>query len=508
MTSLESFINAYLASYSNIFFIRQFVVIICLFIFGAVISTALTDKDDPWQLRCVMAYPLGICAFAATAYAMIVIGIPYNRITVCSAVLIEAAVAVYFSRSSYLDILSKKKLIRAAICAAVVLVTAFIAVSGIAPVIISNDTMYFYRRYPDCIVYFEGLRDQFDFWMTDTGLGAVAVDTLPALFGFGESFGIREFFHLNFIAFFGMCVFEKSKQYLSGRNRVVAAVAITLVLVASTPFVILGHWALANMYFMELFLIAAYYTYMQDGKGIGASALLLVALALFRIEGTMFVVWLIICLAVYRDIGKKLAGFVLVPVIVLFGGYCIKIFTGFYLFDNIYLFLTPQKAVLLIGAIAFSAVYIAFVQPKLPKALSSKLSCIYIGAMILGNLVLLVYDSEHYIGNIKAFGSNLFRQSGWGMLPYFVISAIALFGAEFAVSYKNKKIMPDGSNSFNSVLTAGFILIVVAAAFGRGDILMEDVGDSGNRVLLQVTPLIVMTFGELGMNLVRIRDEM
>ncbi|MBQ8007178.1 MAG: hypothetical protein IJ245_06070 [Lachnospiraceae bacterium] len=93
------------------------------------------------------------------------------------------------------------------------------------------------------------------------------------------------------------------------------------------------------------------------------------------------------------------------------------------------------------------------------------------------------------------------------MLPYFVIATTVAFAAEYALIPGEKRESSRTSNAFNIVLTIGFILIVLAASFGRGDVLMEDVGDSGNRVLLQITPLIIMMFGELGMSLVKYWDE-
>ena len=57
--------------------------------------------------------------------------------------------------------------------------------------------------------------------------------------------------------------------------------------------------------------------------------------------------------------------------------------------------------------------------------------------------------------------------------------------------------MPSG---FGITLAVGFLLIVIGASFGRGDLLSEDVGDSGNRVLLQIVPLVVMAFSELFLN--------
>ena len=380
---------------------------------------------------------------------------------------------------------------------AFVLVFGAFATSGIMPVSISNDSMYFFRRYPDIIVYYGHLRDQFDFWLTDTGLGIVSVDTLPALFGFGESFGIREFFHINFIAFFGICAYERGSRRMEKKGAVVYALVLTAFLASATPFFILGHWALANMYFMEMFFIAAYTAIDSREGSMGVLPLLLCAVALFRIEGTLFVVWLVLCIALFTDLGRRLAAYVILPVTLLFAGYCLRIFVCFNVLDNIYLFLTPVKAVLLIAVLAFTGIFIAFVLPKLKERFSRFLPFAFIGALILGNLALFVYDRALYIGNLGAFSDNLFRQSGWGMLPYFVIGIIVLLIAEYIIRRIKGERWPAGDNAYNITLTVGFLLIVLAASFGRGDVLYENVGDSGNRVLLQITPLVVMTLGEL-----------
>jgi hypothetical protein len=117
-------------------------------------------------------------------------------------------------------------------------------------------------------------------------------------------------------------------------------------------------------------------------------------------------------------------------------------------------------------------------------------------------MLLLVASPSHYIGNLAAFRANLFRQSGWGMLPYFVIAMTALLAAETVILRRSKSAVEDTSDKFNITLTVGFILIVLAASFGRGDVLAEEVGDSGNRVMLQVVPLVVMTYAELFLRLI------
>ena len=508
MSPLYQFVTEYLADLSPVYYLRQYIVILVLFVFGALLTDVFVrDKKISWVKRSVLAYPLGISAFAVTAYAVLVLRIPYNTLSVSLILAAECAAAIFIivKRGAGNGILSYRKHMLTAAMAAAAL--AALATSGLFPVSISNDTMYYFKRYPDAIVYYRGLRDQFDFFLTDTGLGVVSIDTLPALFGFGETFGIREFFHMNFLLFFAAGAFERAKVRLSERSAYVFAVILTGVLAVSTPFVILGHWALANMYFMEMFFIAAYTALDHGGDAFAAAAVMITALGLFRIEGTVFVIWLVLCVSSYSNIGRKAAGYVILPMGILFSVYCLNVFIRFNVLDNMYLFLSPVKAVLIICMMAAAGIYLAFVRERLPEKIRLRLPLIYIAALAAGNAALFVYDSAHYTGNLAAFRDNLFRQSGWGMFPYFVIAAGVFLIAEYSVMYFGNGKRGQAPSGFGITMVAGFLLIVLAASFGRGDLLAEDVGDSGNRVLLQVTPLIVMTFGELFLGLMEKDDE-
>lgn len=498
MNPLEGFVTGYLMQNAPVYFARQLAVIVCIFVFGALLADALLSKDEKWARRCLVAFPAGLSAFAITGYAMLVLGIPYSRLTVCIAVALEAAAAIFVSYRRGVIFAQRAKIIHMLIALGAAVLLGAVATSGIAPVSVSNDTMYYFKRYPDSIVHYGMLRDQFDFFLTDTGLGAVVIDTLPPLFGFGESFGIREMFHLNFILFFGVCVYERAKEHAGVRGGVIAAVLISGVLTVSTPFFILGHWALANMYFMEMFFIAAYSAADYTDKGRGVTPLLLLALSFFRIEGTLFVVWLVICIAYYTGIGRKLAVSVMLPMAVMFGGYSVKIFTQFYVLDNIYTFLRPEKAAVLVGVIVIAGVYIMFIEPRIPEKFAGYLPVAYIGALALGNVLLFVMNRELYIGNLKAFYANLFRQSGWGMMPYFVIAMTLLLAAEYVIRrVRKEKSEVKAYDPFTMTLAVGFVLIVLAASYGRGDVLSEVVGDSGNRVLLQIVPVVTLLYGEM-----------
>ena len=173
MSSLEILITEYLSDRSGLYYIRQCLVIMALFVFGAILTDLMMPKEQSWIRRSVLAFPAGLSAFVITAYALLVAGIPYNTATVCITVIAETAVAVYLNRKSFAGDFCKaggKHMLTAAAAATVI---AVVACRGIAPVSISNDTLYYFKRYPDSIVFYGSLRDQFDCWLTDTGLGVV-----------------------------------------------------------------------------------------------------------------------------------------------------------------------------------------------------------------------------------------------------------------------------------------------------------------------------------------------
>ena len=98
MSGLETLVTEYLSSLSMTYFIRQCLVILALFVFGAVLTDLLLSKDAPRWTRFVLAYPAGIAAFVITTYVMLVAGIPYNTLSVSLIVIAETVAAVVINR--------------------------------------------------------------------------------------------------------------------------------------------------------------------------------------------------------------------------------------------------------------------------------------------------------------------------------------------------------------------------------------------------------------------------
>ena len=557
------------------FFIRQVAVIMVLFAIGLLIVCALagTFKESALKEpvlkksalkepafmgvsfghlagRFILSFPIGLSAFILAGYILLLLGIPYTALSVSVLMLLISAAAAYFSirKGTFCELFTKDALKWTILAIIAVIALACFAASGIMPLSISNDSMYYFHEYPKDIVYFGVLRDQFDTFLTDTGLGSVVIETLPFLFGFNESFGIREFMHINFLIYFvyrsyilifpvvcrhmlplqpfadditdntpGRTGFLGKDEKKASALTLAAAFILGVLLAAASPVWILGHWAMANMYFMEFFFMAALEAYYckRDGNAVLLVALLSVSCSLLRIEGGVFMLLLTVCFTFLDYSGKELALDILGPMLILTGGYGLKIFTS-YTIDNPYTFLTPAKSALEAAAMTALIIYVIFVKNHLSEHFKRLMPFALTAGLILLNLLLLVRNSSLYMANLRAFYGNLMGQSGWGMMPHFLMAALIVLAvlyirkiydksnkadsraADSAIdngAADNKKTS-DGTMSlalYLCILSAGFVLMTIAASYMRGDPLNVQVGDSGNRVLMQIAPLLVIT---------------
>lgn len=484
---MNELVNRVISSVSGRYFALQVLAIFVIWLVGMILCTALKSRR-----RYTLAFPMGLSVFAIEGFAILTIGLPYNAPVVLIVYLFTAIIPllILYRTGELGKEIQKIGIKRLLLALAVVVIIAAFACSGLIPLSLSNDSMYYFHEYPRDIVYYKGLRDQFDVFMTDTGLGSVIIDSIPHLFGFNETFGIREFMHMSFIAYFANLVYDYAMARMNRTAAKVTTVLAMLILATSTPVFILGHWAMANMYLMELFFIgAAEAAYCSNFTLVAVPT---VACALMRIEGPMYVLYLVLAISLLNHKSSDLVFKILLPIAALEGGYLFKIFSE-YVIDNPYTFMTPQKALIEIAAILAVAIYMLLIRERLPELISANLPGLFIAALVGGNLLLLLRNSELYMANLRAFSANLTRQSGWGMLPYLTASAVAIL---LVVNVFLKRIPTDKGVSdtlFFIVLTIGFALVAIALSWARGDALDEQVGDSGNRVLLQIAPLVIYT---------------
>lgn len=485
-----SVLNDITENYSMIFFVRQLITVLALYAVGffSVYCVAYSKK---WgtikRIYCfLLAFPVGIALYTISGLFLLITNIRYCAFTVIVLMVVEimAIFAVYrpagisdFSRNDLIGML-------------VVVVIATISVSGIISVGFSNDSMYYYYAYPHEIARSGFLNFKFDTFLTDAGQGTAVINSIPFLFGFNESFGIMNFFNINFLCFYTYAVFEQAIKLFNKKKALVFCILSLLVLSTTMPFVIISKWALANVFFMETMFIVLYLNYQFRNEGnniLVIRSILILTLSFLRIEGALFAGFVLLIYLMLDDAKKKDVIIPAIPVIIMQAGYFFRIYFTMDLLAT-YTFMSKGKAFIavafLVMAICYSLFYTdapvtEFFKNKL--TIFSPVPLTFVG-LILVNIVLFLYDRGLFISNVKTFFRNMLGNSGWGYFAGLIFILILL------VPKVNIK------DNYFDYFWAGFFLIAFAACFARGDELRVDLYDSGNRVLLQIVPFIIYGF--------------
>ncbi|MFT3982501.1 MAG: hypothetical protein QM697_01230 [Lachnospiraceae bacterium] len=491
---MNEWIAAYLTQFTGRFFLNQFFVVLAVYLAGLFLVACMRrGVRDFWTP--LLAYPVGIAVYVLAGFLLLVTGLPFRAGTVLL-LLLFAAVLLCFYKKPFQSLRTEfatwkeetngqlKRRCVPWLLAGALLLAAVLAVSGILSVSLSNDSMYYYSLYSRALVSYGTYRREFNVFLTDVGQGAALIGTFPYLFGFNEMFGIQQFFNLNFLCCFTYAVYEQTKAAGQKKAFVVALLSL-LVLLSAMPFLIVSKWAMANVYFMEYLFLCSYLAFRFQPKEEGCEeglllvqGILMAMLSTLRMEGGIFVLFAVLCISTLKYRNRELALCFLVPTACLQLLYGIRIFLTMDI-NAPYTFLTEKKAAVQLLGMAAVLLYLTLIRGRYFKTLQKHIEAVIMAGLLLVNAGLCVLDFTIYFGNLKAFGANLFHQSGWGLFPAFVIAMLLLLP---------KKGIPF---RYHDLLWTGYLLITLAVCWARDGILREGVGDSGNRVLLQIVPLVV-----------------
>ena len=148
--------------------------------------------------------------------------------------------------------------------------------------------------------------------------------------------------------------------------------------------------------------------------------------------------------------------------------------------DPLYSFLSIKTVLMMAGLIFLYFVYIIFVRERLDKGIVLLLLFI---ALLAGNLGLLAINHSRYIADIRAFILNIRLGNGWGIFVIVMAIYAVLFLAEL-IKLKGRDLSPE------LFLPAALVLTIFAVCFARGGVLAVRTSDSGNRVLMEIVPLL------------------
>ncbi len=490
--SLSVLIAQIEAQVSAAAFVRQALTILLLTVYGYVLISALCSAWS-FRRRILFSYPAGLSAFVFTAFLLVVCKIPYHTATVVTAdlaVLILVLVVVFLTKYQRdvrrFAILWDCRPLEA--LASIVLIDSAILLScsGILTVALSNDSMFNYTFYPNMIVHYGGLRSNFNTFLTDVGPGSAMIGTLPYLFGFREIFGLQHMLNLDFLAIFGVALYEKCGMEKK-RVKVLLSVLGVLLLSCATPYLLISKWILANDYFAVFMFLCVYLADFGSESGIGEEertdairllCLFLAVLSLLRIEGGVYVVLFVITSSV-RKIGRKQLAFgMLLPAMFLQTLYAFRIFVTMDIIAP-YRFLTEEKVILMLIGMAAALVYLLVIRDRFFTGMQKHFGLWIIVGLVAINLFLCVKEPAAYLENMNAFVQNILHEGGWGIFPA-TVAVLYLLSLNKAFRFH-----------FWDLMAFAYFFYALAVSFMREGGLQTGPGDSGNRVLLQAVPLLL-----------------
>ena len=485
-------IASYLNSMSVELFLRQVIVIACLFVLGLSLTGMRNDKRID-MLAVLTAFPVGLSIYSLLGLILLTVGIPFNVYSItggCAVIALIGLLVRVVNRGKNVSEASEAVNIKIVMTVSITMLCIIvISCSGLLSISVSNDSLYYYSMYPKAMVTYGELRKQFNVFLTDVGQCSALVGTLPFMYGFNESFGIQMFLNINTILLVAAALYEYALRRTDRRMAIVSAIAATLLLCVQQPYIVMNKWIMANGYFMNYMFICCYIAvrYASDissaskNEGIRrfvVTGILFAMLSQLRMEGCILALLIIVCISTLEYTNVQLfTGFVL-PIAAISIMYDIKIFMIMKI-DAPYTFLTRTKAMIQLAAIVVIAVYVLVIRGRLFMGIQKRLPAFTVIMLIAVNVVLFIYDRELYAINLKSFINNISNQSGWGIFPMLIIGLYAMC---FIASKR-------GSIGYSiwDMLFVTYVLAALAVSFAREDALVENLADSGNRVLLQVT---------------------
>lgn len=495
----KEYMELFLAELSKGFYIRQVLVIVGLFLLGFIcLQICGETMEQKWKY--LLAFPMGLALWCVICFLILTLGIPLSIISI-GIVMVFGMALLFWSGHQERKTKEKEgepigswKPFLVVFCG--VCVVACVATSGLLSFSVSNDTMYYYMYYPEVLVSKGAYVTSFDTFLSDVGPMAAIIGMLPTFFGFDQIYGIHQFFNINFIIIFAVVIYECARMKLSQKTSVVTAVIGAVILSVSTPYLVISKWILANAYIMYYSFILFYlaYKYSPTNDEIGKKRnwfpvvffVLIGMISMLRMEGCVVACFIVICMSTLHYSNKQLVYVAMLPTLLFPILYYIRYFL-FLKMSPLYSFLTWQKAVLIICAMLILLSYLLFIRGKRLKKLQSRMRLLLVLAMFLGNGILFLFAPSHYMVVIQAFCENTNGRQGWGytieliVICYLVTSLLSLILIGFRLQHRDI--------AYEDFIFVGFLFVLFAVSYARGGGLRYGIGDSGNRVLMQIIPI-------------------
>ena len=446
---------------------------VVLFFTGKNFVDIMLKQEKRW-VKLALAYPVGIFAWICTSIICLLVGIPYN-VYVLGTIFALGNIGLIISLQDSFDI---EALIREC---GLFLVLTIILSSGLAKNIVGNDTTFYNENYGYWLVEEGRLGGNLLVPMTATGLATPALCSYFKMWNVDNIYLAQNIFRCVFVLFF----YKAINMVCESKKKKVLAIIGTLLLVSSPAYSLVSSWIISNSFMMfEMFILAVFLNNLARGRKeyLWLTVMVTFVISFTRVEGAMIALFIIVC-ALVLNVPKKYINIIILPSIVgqmVYQLICLKFMKDV---PN-ELFVSKQSVIILIAFMVVVFVLVQVLDMKWASLIKNKLGYIIIAVGILGSVGLCLLDYEKYAYNLKIVLTNityLGKTGSWGMMPLLFVICVLLV------------IRNLNFEQYWDTMWIAYFVLILAICWSRESVLRVSIADSGNRILIQMVPIFIMT---------------
>jgi len=455
--------------------LRQIFIIIGLFIVGWLFLSFFVAEINKY-FKAFLAFPVALALWSVYSHIILLMRFKYNNF----------ALAIFFLvclvlPSAFLLYCKNKQLDYSHLfnCIIYVIGLASIATSGMMFTVMSGDSYHFVMEFGQMIAKQGAYEPEtMGTLLTWTGISPALFSAIAELAGFETIYGIH---HMLMISFWGFLITYLYEE-MDGRNsiqRKMWSILPIAVLLCNKAVVILTGWVISSAYWMVYNTILVILLYEKYSKKnirddlMPCIKLFSVMITITRGEAIISLFYIFICLSMTGIAAQELR-LLMIPsaLIEIFFLYKVFIIWKFQGSD----LLTKTNAGFIVALIVCGLFYTLFYK-KFKEAYIIKL--IYTG---LGGLTLVIFflKTEQFIGNL-VIALNNFGSEPWGTLPWIIMILLAI------------QVTTWRGISFFNIVWIGEIVLTFLMNSVRYIGLREGIGDSFNRMLIAMMPLVLLS---------------
>jgi len=292
---------------------------------------------------------------------------------------------------------------------------------------------------------------------------------------------------LNLVAvvFYTVYTIIRERQSIS-QSFVVATVLISLMTLSNIFLfhVFYIHVNIVSALYMYLFVFALVKMQQQPGRAYELLALLsLIAFSLIRLEAPLFVIVILLVTTFQQGWSYVNRLKLVIPFVVLFVAWYARVY---FMLPEVPDLLTKELVMAFITALVGFGLFAIVSGLKVFDSIVKRTTFLTVIGLVLVSIIFTIIKPGHMLSSLESIGRNILVEGNWGLTWYII------FFLATELYFARVQAATEGYSLF-TVLVAYILLVYNLAYFSIPYHVGE--GDSANRLMLQVLPLVLLYLG-------------